>query len=84
MKKIVFTQHTKDAIRERGIEPDWVILAVVDPEWTQRDSYRHDIERRFRSVPEFGNRVLRVACFETVEEVRIITAFFDRHARKQR
>lgn len=84
MKKVVFTRHTEDAIRERGIDAEWVVRAAVDPEWTKPDPDRPGIEKRFRSMPERGDRVLRVACFETDDEIRIVTAFFDRHTRRQR
>jgi len=40
------------------------------------------VERRFRVIPEFGGRILRIACIETADEIRILTVFFDRDARK--
>ena len=40
------------------------------------------VQRRFRIVPERGNRVLRVACVETDTEIRILSAFLDRRARR--
>jgi hypothetical protein len=46
------------------------------------DPRRPGVERRFRAIPEYGNRVLRVACYETVVEIRILTVFFDRDARR--
>ena len=36
------------------------------------------MERRFRRIPEFGGRVLRVAVNTTVEPNRIVSVFFDR------
>jgi len=38
--------------------------------------------RRFRVVPEFGGGVLRVACIEAADEIRVLTVFFDRDARQ--
>jgi len=83
-KKVTFTHHAEDAIREREIDPDWIMRTALDPEWRTPDPYRPGVERRFRSIPEFNNRVLRVACIESDIELRIVTVFFDRHARKQR
>jgi hypothetical protein len=37
---------------------------------------------RYRAIPEHGGRVLRVACIETASDIRILTVFFDRDARK--
>ncbi len=36
------------------------------------------MERRFRRIPEFGGRVLRVAVNTTVEPNRVASVFFDR------
>jgi len=46
-------------------------MAVIDP---------HDaaVERRFRRIPEFGDRVLRVAVNTTVDPLRVVSVFFDR------
>jgi hypothetical protein len=36
------------------------------------------VERRFRRIPEFSGRVLRVAVNTTVEPNRVVSVFFDR------
>jgi hypothetical protein len=54
------------------------------PDWTIPDPHRPGVERRFRAIPEFGGRVLRVACYETPVNIRILTVFFDRKARRPR
>ena len=82
MKPLFFTQHTQDAIDEREIDPAWIERAAHAPEWTVADPNRPGVERRFRRIPEFGNRVLRAACYETTLEIRILTVFFDRNARR--
>ena len=83
MKKLFLTQHAQDAIDEREINPAWIERAVRAPDWTRPDPRRAGVERRFLAVPEYGNRVLRVACYETALEIRILTVFFDRNARRQ-
>ena len=82
MKSLFLTQHARDAIDEREIDPAWIERAVRMPDWTVPDALRPGVERRFRAIPEYGNRVLRVACYETVDEIRILTVFFDRDARR--
>jgi hypothetical protein len=80
-KPLVLTQHARDAVAEREIEPDWIRRVAHAPEWTHPDPHRPGVERRFRAIPEHGGRVLRVACFETPLEIRIVTVFFDRRAK---
>jgi hypothetical protein len=81
-KPLWFTKHARDAIAERELEPDWIDLTVRRPEWTRADPHRAGVERRFRAIPEFGGRILRIACIETADEIRILTVFFDRDARR--
>ena len=82
MKKLVLTQHAQDAVEEREIDPAWIERTVGTPDWTIPDPRRPGVERRFHAIPEYGNRVLRVACYETALEIRILTVFFDRDARR--
>lgn len=84
MKSLFFTQHARDAIDERELDLDWIERTVRDPEWSIADPHHPGVERRFRAIPEFGNRVLRAACYETALEIRILTIFFDRNARRLR
>lgn len=81
-KPLMLTQHAQDAVEERELDPDWIARAVRRPDWTIPDPRRPGVERRFRAIPEFGGRTLRVACFETPTEIRILTVFFDRNARR--
>ena len=84
MKRLVLTSHAGLKIRQRELDLQWVERTARHPEWTQADPYRPEIERRFRSIEEFGGRVLRVACVETVDTIRVISAVFDRGARRRR
>ena len=56
--------------------------AVEAPEWTIVDPSGPPVERRYCSMPELGDRVLRVVCIEDEAEIRIISAFIDRRARR--
>jgi len=82
LKPLRFTRHAQDAIVEREMDQSWIEKTVRGPEWSHPDPRRPDVERRFRTIPEFGGRPLRVACIETADEIRILTVFFDRDARK--
>ncbi len=65
-------------MREREIPIEWVERTLNNPELVLRDPEDAAIERRYRSVPEFGGRVLRVAVNVTVEPHRVVSVFFDR------
>ncbi|MGO3929988.1 DUF4258 domain-containing protein [Rhodopseudomonas pseudopalustris] len=80
-KPLTFTKHAQDAILERKLELGWIDRTVREPDWSHPDPVRTGVERRFRAIPEFGGRILRVACLENADEIRILTVFFDRDAR---
>ena len=73
--------HFEDMLKERRIAPDWVRLALDDPDATEihDDDTKHYIKR----MPEFGNRHLRVV-INVVKQPnnKGVTAFFDRRIRK--
>jgi hypothetical protein len=81
-KPLRFARHAQDAIVERQLDQSWIERTVREPEWSRADPRRPHVERRFRVVPEFDGGVLRVACIETADEIRVLTVFFDRDARQ--
>jgi hypothetical protein len=81
-KPLRFTKHAEDVILERNLDRSWIERTARQPEWSYSDPERVGVQRRFRKIPEFGNRVLRIACVESDEEIRILTVFFDRNARR--
>ena len=83
-KPIAYTRHAGDVLRERGLDPDWVEAAVRNPDWVVSDPVTEGATRRFKSIEDFGDRTLRVVCLENASEIRILTAFFDRKARRPR
>jgi hypothetical protein len=82
-KKLVLTVHARIRLRDRHIDPKWIEEAVFDPDWAEPDPTDPAVERRFRSIPQFGGRVLRVACVETNSHIRVISVMFDRKARRK-
>ncbi|MCO5156513.1 MAG: DUF4258 domain-containing protein [Aquamicrobium sp.] len=81
-KPLVYTKHAGDAVRERELKREWIEATVHFPEWEEADP-RQPIQRRYRTITAHGDRILRVVCLETDAEIRILTAFFDRGARRQ-
>ena len=83
MKRIVLTDHARQRLRLRGIQQDWAAAAAITPEWIEPEPRHAGAERRFRAIPEFGGRVLRVVTIETDATIRIITVTWDRGARRK-
>jgi hypothetical protein len=69
-------------MRERELDVRWVERTVYGPDWVKADPHHPEMERRYRTIPERDGRMLRVVVVETPEEIRIVTAFLDRGARK--
>lgn len=82
MKPLRLTAHAQFAAAERGIDPLWIEQTAREPAWAFVDPQHPEVERRYRAIPEFGDRVLRVACVESATEIRVLTVFFDRGAKK--
>lgn len=80
-KVLVLSDHAVNSISERNLSLQWVERTVRHPEWTEADP-RQERQRRYRAIPEYDNRIMRIVCFETEKEIRIITAFFDRKAKR--
>ena len=76
--RLVFTHHAELMLAERGIERAWVERAVNEPDAMEPDPAQNDICRAFRAIPERNGRVLRVVYAVSGEQLRVITAFFDR------
>jgi transposase len=67
-------------LSERGIEREWVSLAVQHPDRTEEkdDGTRHYIKR----MAENGNRWLRVIVNVNEVPEKLVTVFFDRRLRR--
>lgn len=81
-RPIRFTAHAELAIAERQIDHAWVERTVREPEWRVGDPADPEVTRFYRAVPERGDRILRVVCVETDLEIRILSAYLDRGARR--
>jgi len=76
-----FTQHARKVLEERGIALEWMERTLAEPEWTVPDPQDATVERLYRRIPEYGDRVLRVAVNTAVAPRRIVSVFFDRNAK---
>ncbi len=77
--KIKFTNHARRVMAEREIQIEWIERALGAPGLKEPDPNDPEIERFFRAIPEFDDRVLRVAVNTKVDPWRVVSVFFDRN-----
>ena len=78
---LVYTLHAEEALRERGIQREWIELVVRAPALRIPDPDDTEVERFYKSIPENGDRVLRVAVNTNATPWRVLSAFFVRAMR---
>ena len=76
-----FSSHAMDVMVERGIPVEWVERTVAEPGLRAPDAHDPSVDRFFRSIPEYEDRVLRVAINTRVVPWRVVSVFFDRSMR---
>jgi hypothetical protein len=81
--EVRFTAHALKRLEDRAIEPDWAEAAIREPDWTESDPSDPEITRFFRVGLAGDNRILRVAGRLEEKVVVVVTAFFDRGARRR-
>jgi len=79
----VLTEHAKKMLTEREIPLEWLERALNEPVLCEPDPDDAALERRYRPIPEFDGRVLRVIVNATVGPIRVVSVFFDRSKRGQ-
>lgn len=82
--RIVFTAHARARCEERGVKPEWVERALAEPDRVEPDPSDPEAKRWFKAGVANDGRVLRVAAKLDMDAIVVITAFFDRGARRSR
>ena len=77
-RKISFSLHALDVLRERGIEKRWVEIVVAEPALLLADPEDTALVHVLACCPEREGRVLRVVYNREANPPRVVTAFFDR------
>ena len=78
---IKLTLHTERRLAERKIALAWVEVAVIAADWTEADPDQA-LTRSFKAIVEFGGRVLRVVHRPDGADILVVTAYFDRGAKR--
>jgi hypothetical protein len=68
-------------MEHRGINTDWINLAIESPQQRCLDPNDRSLERFYRSIPANGDRVLRVVVNTKVAPWLVVSVFFDRSMR---
>ena len=76
-----YTRHALQMMEERAIPVEWVESTVVQSNLITPDPNDSQVNRFFRTVPEYGDRVLRVAVNTHASPWRVVSVFFDRNMR---
>jgi uncharacterized DUF497 family protein len=76
--RYTLTEHARTALEERNIQIEWLERTLNEPTFNEPDPDDPDLERRYATIAEHGDRVLRVVVNTTVEPIRVVSVFFDR------
>jgi hypothetical protein len=74
--------HAVARLSERNIPRAWAEATVTAPDWTAPDPDDPLVTRAFRAIPEAHGRILRVAHRPDGADILVLTAFFDRGAKR--
>jgi len=74
--------HIRDMLKERNIPEEWLWRSVNDPDWENAGEDKNI--HYFKSIIEHGGRILHVVVNPRVSPKKVVTAFFDRRARRQK
>jgi len=78
---IRLTQHAQGALQRRGLQVEWIEVAILAPDWTTRDPDPL-LTRSYKVIADVGGRVLRVVHRPSGDDTLVVTAHFDRDARR--
>ena len=72
-----YTRHALQAIEERKIQVNWVEETISRPDLRTNDPDDEELERFYKRIPEYGDRVLRAVVNTRKSPWRVVSAFFD-------
>ena len=79
---ITLSKHILDEMGSRGISLSYIERALVQPDRTTPDPVQPGLSRAYRAVAEFNNRVLRVVYRTDGADFFVVTAHWDRGAKR--
>ena len=82
MIEYTLTKHAETVLKERGIQLDWLERILLNPIQQHMDLTDPVLKHAIGPIVENGDRLLRVIYNDSVNPMRIVTAYFDRTLRK--
>jgi hypothetical protein len=79
---IRLSKHALEAMTVRQIKHAWIETAIANPERVETDPRHFERTRSYKTIPEFGSRILRVVHRRDGRDIVVITVHFDRGARR--
>ena len=76
------SKHTAEEMDGRRIRLTYIEAALASPDRVASDPNDPALTRSFKAIPEFGNRVLRVVDRPAGDDIFVVTAHWDRGARR--
>ncbi|MGH7588570.1 MAG: DUF4258 domain-containing protein [Gemmatimonadota bacterium] len=77
------TAHAQRVISERALEVEWIERVLREPDFEETDRSDPDVRHALAAIPEREGRILRVVYNHCMQPPRIVTAYFDRSAKKR-
>ena len=74
--------HTQREMATRGIAAAYIEAVLDNPTYTTQDATDPTLTRAFGPIPAFGNRMLRVVHRTDGNDVFVVTATWDRGAKR--
>ena len=78
---IKLSVHTERRIIERNLSAGWIEATISAPDWTAQDADAA-LTQSFKSIAEFGGRILKVVHRPDGADILVVTAYFDRGAKR--
>lgn len=79
---LILSVHAAEGLAVRKLHLEWLERTIQFPERTGPDPRDHTLIRSYRAIPEAGGRMLRVVHRAAGPDILVVTAFFDRGARR--
>ncbi len=79
---IILSKHITDEMDGRRIRPAYIAAALTAPDRTTPDPTDPALTRAYKTVPEFGGRIPRVVYRRSGDDTFVVTAHWDRGARR--
>lgn len=79
---IRLTLHATISVARRNIDMRWIEAVIRQPAYSSPDPDDAAVTQSWRAIPQFGGRMLKVVHRPAGDDVIVITAYFDRDAKR--